>query len=556
MSTLTTINNKPAAKTVGDPNASYVSMRTTWERARAIMNGQAHARAYDDTIDVVDYTNLLLPFSPLMNQQQYKWYRSEGELPGLVNQYTKVLVGGLLRKPPQYSLPKSVPEDAIQWLNNSFSADGNSMISFLDQALWEELQTSRAWAVVDMPSISAAEQDSMTKEERDAITPYVVLYKAENVTNWRRGAKRGNKANTLTKFTLRFFEEDAAENEHHPELKDTVLDYVVANGTLVVTKYRKEEVNQTKQIVNGAVKNDFSVSGTAVWKEVSRTTPMMNGKPMTFIPAFPLNGSIEIQEPIMQPLIDREVGLYNKISRRNHLLYGAATYTPVISSSLSDEQQDEIVNAGLGSWIFLDTNGKADILSAPTEALKDMESSIAATIEEMARMGIRMLSPEGSSAESGVSLEIRNAAQTAQLGLLNVKVSKTMQSIIALMLAWKYDVEVNEDEIDFNLSQDFNPTPMGDAWMRLVTEWYQGGLIPRTLWLAIGKQNDVIPVDYDDDKGKEEILTDPLVETAATKIDSELDGAPGDAKEKPETVESKRVKERKTTTVEKFHGKA
>src|SRR5690606_35379887 len=96
--------------------------------------------------------------------------------------------------------------------------------------------------------------------------------------------------------------------------------------------------------------------------------------------------------------------------------------TPVIMSDMSDKKFDEIVASGLGTWIKLDKDDDAKILDTPTEALEDMDRAISAVIEEMARMGIRMLSPE-TGEQSGVALEIRNAAQTAQLGTLNVKVS-------------------------------------------------------------------------------------------------------------------------------------
>ena len=134
---------------------------------------------------------------------------------------------------------------------------------------------------------------------------------------------------------------------------------------------------------------------------------MMNGERMTTIPAFPLNGSVEAIEPMLQPLIDREVGLYNKVSRRNHLLYGAATYTPVVASDMTDEAFETLVSSGLGSWLRVGEGESITALETPTGALNDMETAIMNTISEMARMGIRLLDPEGNNNTSGVALEIR-----------------------------------------------------------------------------------------------------------------------------------------------------
>jgi hypothetical protein len=235
-------------------------------------------------------------------------------------------------------------------------------------------------------------------------------------------------------------------------------------------------------------------------------TIMSNGERLKIIPAWPLNGSIEALEPMLSPIIDKELSLYNKLSRRNHLLYGAATYTPVIISDMSDEDFENIVDGGLGTWIRLRQGDAAQVLETPTAALQDMDRAIAAAIEEMAKLGIRMLSPE--SAQSGIALEIRNAAQTAQLGTLNNKVSATMSQIITFMINWRYGSDLKPSDIQFSLSADFNPIPLGADWLRLATEWYQGGLIPRSVWLVILKQNDVIPPDYDDELGKLEITAD------------------------------------------------
>jgi hypothetical protein len=524
---------KPTSKSVGDPVDSYRSMRPIWARAKAILGGQSTAKNYDQVLDLVFYRNLLLPFSPKMSQEQYNFYRAEAELPGLVGQYAKILVGGLLRKDPKWNRPDSVPEDAAQWVNNNFGAEDTSMVSFLSEALFEELTTSRAFIMVEHPFFTDEEWDALDAEAKAVVSPYCVLHKAENVINWRSGMNSLTKKRQTIKFVIRGFVEDFTDNKHHPDMVESVTDYYInEQGYLNIQKYKLRSKTTALVVEAGKVAPPAYDSETASWEaDGDVIVPKMQGEPMTFIPVFALNGNLEISDPFLQPLVDREIGLYNKISRRNHLLYGASTYTPVISSNIGDEQFETIISAGLGSWIRLNQGDKAECLATPTGALADMEAAIKATIEEMSRMGIRMLSPEGSSAESGVSLEIRNAAQTAQLGLLNAKVSKTLEQVIAVMFRWKYGIEIKDGELDFELSQDFNPVPIGADWMRLVTEWYEGGKIPRSTWLSIGQANDIIPPDYDDEKGKEEIQNDPIIAMAGAQIDASIiDGLPPEKK--------------------------
>lgn len=141
-----TVNAAQAAvKTVADPNGSYESLRPLWDKCRAVCSGERSVKAYDGIIDTNTFSNLLIPFSPSMTQQQYNFYKAEAELPGITSQFAKMLVGGLLRKKPTLTLPDSVPKEAHNWIMSQFAQDGASLTSFLDSVLWEEVQTSRAW---------------------------------------------------------------------------------------------------------------------------------------------------------------------------------------------------------------------------------------------------------------------------------------------------------------------------------------------------------------------------------------------------------------------------
>jgi hypothetical protein len=525
--TVNTGNQKQ--KTVADPNASYESLVNLWSRSRAILGGQKYTKEYDAWCDTNGFTNLLIPFSPSMTQQQYSWYRSEAELPGLVSQYAKVLIGGLLRKPPQIKLPDDLPqhEEVENWLRNDFGYDNSSLISFLDDVLWEEMQTSRAWIYVDYPSVENI--DVLSQEQRNALKPYPVIFNAETVINWTVGQHPETGVYGLTRVITRAFNENFTENEFHPDLVDTVMVHDLdESGRYRIRKYLKSTNNEQVPVVNGQIRQNYTNMTNQGFQLVETyESIMINNERLNFIPFFPLNGSITPYEPMLIPLVDREVALYNKVSRRNHLLYGAATYTPVIMSDMTDEDFDEVVSGGLGTWIKLRSGDDVKVLETPTEALKDMEASITQTIDELSKMGMRMLAPENGANTSGVSLEIRNAAQTAQLGTLNAKISQTMRSVIATMINWKYGTEYSDKDIEFTLSADFNPTPLGADWLRLVTEWYENGIIPRDVFINIAKQNDILPSDYDDELGKEdikqdEILSNPRIDAALGDMSSAL----------------------------------
>jgi hypothetical protein len=495
-----------SVKNVGDPNASYESLKPIWNKSRAVCSGERYVKEFDEIVDTISFTNLLLPFSPTMTANQYKFYKSEAELPGIVAEFSKMLVGGLLRKKPLLQLPEGL-EEAYEWILNEFSKDNNSLVSFLDEAIWEEIQTSRCWVFVDYPKIP--NPDSISLEEKALYKPYPVIQKAESIINWRTSEDKFGKQ-VLSMVIVRGFEESFEKNEFHPTFKDTVWVHDLdTNGFYRIRKFQRADEATQIPVVAGQQVLKPSENRLVFNLIETNENILNNGERLDFIPAWPLNGSIEAQEPFLSSLIDKEVSLYNKVSRRNHLLYGAATYTPVVKADITDDEFEAIVESGLGTWIKLGQSDSIDVLKTPTDALADMEKAIAAGIEEMAKLGIRMLSPE--SAQSGVALEIRNAAQTAKIGTLNTKISATMAQIISFMIGWRYNIVVKSSDIKFSLAQDFNPVPADANWLRLITEWYQGGLIPRSVWLLLLKQNDVLPPDYDDTTGQVEITNDNLI---------------------------------------------
>ena len=176
---------------------------------------------------------------------------------------------------------------------------------------------------------------------------------------------------------------------------------------------------------------------------------------------------------------------------------------------MKDEDQKAIVESGLGSMWFIDRDDDVDVLQTPSDALKDLEISIEKTIDEMTKLGMRMLAPD--TLESGIALEIRNAGQTAQLSTIAKRLSKAMRSIVRLMVNWKYGQDYREEDFVFELSDDLTPVPIGEQYMRLIGEWYVAGIIPRSAWLSTIKANDLISADYNDEEGIKEIESDPIL---------------------------------------------
>jgi hypothetical protein len=505
MATVSTTMEK--MKTVADPCAQYESLKAVWAKCKAVCDGQQMVKDLDG---IVDMSNLLIPFSPTMSQAQYEFYKAEAELPGITSQFARMIVGGLLRKLPVLGLPESAGEEPTNWIQNEMGRDGGSLAAFLDAALWEEIRTSGCWVYVDHPKVTT--DDATIRADLSEIKPVAVIFQRESVINWKVSKdEKGNEV--LTQLIVNGTTEEFTTNEFHPTSVNTVWVHDIFEEKYRVRVYKEKTETSSVKINNG--RKQVETSGRTFELTFTSGDTLYNGKPLDFIPAWPLNGNIEPATPILSTIIDKEISLYNKVSRRNHLLYGAATYTPIIFSDMAQERFEAIVASGLGTWVLLDKDDRAEILATPTEALADMDRAIASNIEEMAKLGVRMLTPE--TEQSGVALQLRNAAQTAQLGNLNLAVTTTMRQVLAFMLGWRYNIKITPHDIELTLSPDLNNTPLGVDWLTLATDWYENGLIPRSAWLQLLKQNDILGAEYDDDAAKEEINGDMATMPKATE---------------------------------------
>ena len=529
MATSIIVGDSNALKSVATPRDEYLSTRQEWIRNRAVIQGQSFVKDFDNTPNVTQ--NLLLPFNNSMTKEQFDHYKAEAELPGVSSQYAKMLTGGLLRKLPIIEintdeLNDEQKEEAKNWLLNRFGQANESMISFLDSALWEEMQTSRAWVQIDYPNVDL---NNLSPELRREVNPFPKLWTGESIINWTTSINPITGESRLSTLIVRSYAPRPGINQYHPDLVDTVwVHYLDNNGEYGIQTFTQTEGNtsgfgKSPVYVDGQVLQNYT-NTPETWTLINTNTNILNnGERLTHIPFYPLNGSIDIVDPAFTPIVDRELALYNKISRRNHLLYLSATYTPVVQSdTLNEADKTEIARQGLGTWMFVGKEDSITTLATPTHSLTDMEVAIKAGYEELTRIGVKMLSLEPANSESsGVALQIRNAAQNAQIATLNAKISESMRTIIRVMLNWKYNLQLTDSDIRYTLSSDFNKLTTSTETIRLISEWYQSGIIPRSLFVEIMKNNDILPTDYTDVEAVNEINDDDLIMSPKAQMVSE-----------------------------------
>lgn len=472
---------------IGDPRSEWTSAEASWKRSRAVIDGPGAARAHDA---IINYNNLLIPFSVKMTQEQYEILKAEAELPCITAQFLKILVESLLRKRPTIEVGD---DDLKSWLLDEFGQDGSPIESLLSEAAQEELSTGNAWVFVDHPTMDERMLEQLTPEERDSIRPYAVVRKAEEVINWQYGVDALGKRQLLL-VIVRTYRSKLNQGQVHPVVHEVLyLHFLNEKGEYCVQEYVGKEVSNPESKAGKRTPN--KTAGEA-YTPGAIIRVLSKGAPLYYVPAWPISSNLEdITSPLM-PIVEREIALYNKMTRRNHLLYNASTFTPVVIGDMADEVFKDAVSGGLGTWMKFPSETSIDTIKTPTEALADYDRAISDGIKEIAALGVRMLTPE--TTQSGIALRIRNAAQTAQLGSLSNDLSNAWRQVIRCMIHWRTGKEPDLDTITFSLSNDFLSGAVGEEMLRLLGDWYERGLIDRGLFIHSINQNGLLPDGYDD----------------------------------------------------------
>ena len=474
------------SRTVATPRAEHVSMQPAWEKIRAVVAGEGAVKDYDKGL--MRGKNLLIPFSTQMTPAQYDLYKSEARLLGFSSEFVKQSVGAMLRKEPEVQFPDDKDGASVDWIRNRFTGDDKSLISFLDGAIPDQMQTGNTYVWVDYDDV----------KER----PVPVLIKGESVINWRIGDHPVTGKGGLMMLAVRTAEEITGENQFHPDKKDVVRVHSIDGaGEYVLHRYEENEAGE--------------------WVVVDEQKPLKGGVPLAFIPVEPLSGRVGITTPFMQTFVNGEVGHYNMNSRRNHLYFASSTFTPVITGVKKDTDRKAIARRGLGNIIFLDEGATASTLSTPTDQLKDLEAAIATEVANLAKLGNRALSPEASSRESGVSLDIRNSASSTTLAAFSRRLASSMRKIVTLMVNWRNGTDIDESKVVLTLSTNFSSPSAGEPAVANAIAMFEKDLIPSSVVYRVAKDNDFLPADLDESNLPKEIAEDKKA-----RNDAGLDAVP------------------------------
>lgn len=445
-------------KGVASTHAGYDKYAAKWKRCRDVSDGQ-------DAVHAAGAAYL-----PKLKDQEEEAYKAYVKRAGFYNATWRTiggLLGMLFRKPPKVEIPK-----AIEPHLKDVDLAGTSIDTYARQVALEVLEVGRLGIMVDHPPQQTGEDGkiipiTVAVAEQMGMRPTLKLYPAESIINWKY--RRVRNRNMLSQVRLEELVQEPDGEWAEKSVKQwRVLDLDDA-GHYRVRVYRREK------------EADVLVEGPFY--------PLMNGKPLDFIP-FAIVGvdGVEsaLDEPPLIDLVDLNLSHYRTNADYEHGCHFTGLPTPVVSGYSppgtgkdGTGPPEKLYIGSSHAWVFTDANAKASYLEFTGQGLTALKENLDRKEQQMAILGARMLAAEKKQAETATTAAIHRTGENSVLSAISMAVSEALEWALTVFAKWAG----HEAEIVYQLNRDFMPAGIDAPQLTaLVNAWQSGTLSDEELF--------------------------------------------------------------------------
>ena len=279
---------------VTNTHPEYQENLASWALIRDSIAGQEKIKAAGETY---------LPRPSGQSLELYNAYKARAIYTMYTARAAEGLYGQIFSKEPE--IKGDIPELFEKALNNVDKA-GTSLVQFASDVVWDTLQTHRTAVLVDHAPVP--EGTNQADKEKADLTSFMRWYAAENITFWQYDII--NNKETLVLAVLKEDYSVAGKDKFSPQPK---------------TRYRVLE------IVDGMYRQEIwenieNVQKVKEWVTTEQYIPMLDGKPLDYIPLFFLPGK-NPEKSMLLPIAYLNIGHYQLDAEYKHLLHYTALPT-------------------------------------------------------------------------------------------------------------------------------------------------------------------------------------------------------------------------------------
>jgi hypothetical protein len=459
---------------VSDKHPDYQLMEPEWVDVRACLAGE---RA------VKQLASRYLPVLDGMTSTEYRAYVSRALFYNATTRTVDGLLGLIFRRRPVVVVPPSLLPK-LEYV----TSDGQSLYALCKRSVRENIAMGRCGLLVDMPP--------------DGGDPYVCLYEAEQVINWRSTYELGREY--LTLVVLHEIIEVDEEDGYALKKVDRWRVLRLAGGVY------QQEVHELQEVRRG------------VWEPrlISTTVPLGRGVPFGEIPFYfmsPNGNSSRVEASPLRDIVTVNLSHFRSSADLEHGRHFTALPTAWIADDQTSRAADDRPEYRIGSAVLwhLGSQGKAGYLEFTGAGLKFLESALQNKEQLMAILGARLLEDTKPVSEAVEAVRMRRTGEQSILASITFTSSEALTRALKFWTEWQGRPA---DDVLVKLNDDFVFTRLTPEEIKALLEAYVRGVLPLDALLYNLKVGEILPPDMEVEDARRIVESEqPLA--AATEVE-------------------------------------
>lgn len=465
---------------VDSRHEEYMKYINQWVKCRDAVEGEDAVKEAGEAY---------LPRLRRQDDSEYESYKGRAMFFEAASRTVSALSGTVLRLPVRVTGvgEEELEEGEANTALENIGIEGENFDLLVKLILDEQLIQGRVGALID------------SNADSDDEKPYIALYFAENIINWKEEMILGRRMLTEVRL-LEVREEPNAEDEWTPncveyirvlKLKYESDDRGVPSFIYTQELYRKEEkLNSSQQMETS-------------WALTETTAPMMKGGkkfealPFIFINANDLKAKVT-KSPI-NGLVNLNFSHYRSSADLEHGRHFTALPTPW-AAGFDVKNDEELVVGSSVAWVTDNPSAQAGYLEFSGAGLTHLQTALTEKEKLMAVLGSRLLEEQKLVGEAAETVALRQAGEQSVLMSIASTLEEALKKLMKLYFTWQ---GVPAEQLVIEVNKDYNVTGLDTTMLSTLMSAVQQGHISWDTFFYNLQRGEVFPPNRTQEEEKE-----------------------------------------------------
>ena len=436
---------------VNNTHPEYDIFLPKWQRARYIIAGEDHVKAAGER---------LLPRIGAHTDEEYSAYKNRAAFYNAAARTAAGYVGMIFRRPPFVKFPAPQPH---------FETDsdllGSTLPEYSRQVVTEAIHLGRCATLIDW------------NEDQDR--PFCILYKAEDILNWRVERVAGKMRATL--IVLR--ERIPARSKADPFDSTTTEQLRILRLLDGIYFWQTLRLNTESK----------------TWMLIDSGVPLRKNNALPAIP-FVFHGSANGRATVNPLPLDDLIALNLDHYRLNADYKHGLHFTALPTAWLAGFGEQRELKIGSGTvWMTDNPTAKAGYLEYYGHGLTSFERALERDERLLAILGSRLLEPQKAQPETAEALALKTSGEESILSAIATALSHSLTDVLRWAHWWTtpgtehFPDQLPDKAVLFNLNQDFGTTGLDARDLTALVAAWQGKAFSRDTLFELLRKGEILP---------------------------------------------------------------